>query len=73
MGVDVPPEIAAVGYRRIERWSSARLAAANRPEMAAIGTPAPGCVLPPARYSPGTRLRDPGRLNDARQPWEARP
>ena len=48
-------------------------AAARRPEVAAIGTPGPGCVLPPARYSPGSRLRDPGRVNEAFQPCEAGP
>ncbi len=29
------------------------MSAAIRPDCAAIGTPGPGCTLPPARYSPG--------------------
>jgi hypothetical protein len=48
-------------------------AAARRPEVAAIGTPAPGWVLPPARYNPGIELRELGRVKDARQPWLAGP
>ena len=48
-------------------------AAANRPEVAAIGTPGPGCVLPPARYRPGIALREPARVNEARQPCDAGP
>jgi len=48
-------------------------AAASLPDIAAIGTPAPGWVLPPARYNPVTLLREPGRVKDARQPWLAAP
>lgn len=47
--INVPPDISAGSNRRIEAKSSATASAANRPEMAAIGTPGPGCVLPPAR------------------------
>ena len=48
-GVEIPPDIAARGDELIERKSAKILAAASRPDRAAIGTPAPGCVLPPAR------------------------
>ena len=52
--VDVPPSVAVVRdrpveARPVEARSASRLAAAIRPESAAIGMPAPGCVLPPAR------------------------
>ncbi len=66
--IDVPPEIALWAQRLVETWSAVRLAAASRPERAAIGTPGPGCALPPARYSPGTLVRAPGRENEAIQP-----
>ena len=49
------------------------MAAASWPDMAAIGTPGPGCTLPPARYRPGTLLVEQGRVNEAIQPWEAWP
>lgn len=41
--------------------------------MAAIGTPGPGCTLPPARYRPGSALTEPGLLNKDIQPWFAAP
>ena len=71
--VDIPPDIAAVrrGYREVR--SCSRLAAASRPDSTAIGTPGPGCTLPPARYSPGSALRDPGRRNAAIEPCTACP
>jgi hypothetical protein len=47
--VEVPPGIASRYYRPIEAKSLSMQAAARRPETAAIGTPGPGCVLPPAR------------------------
>ena len=47
--IDVPPGIAARRDRAVEAESASTLAAASRPEIAAIGTPAPGWVLPPAR------------------------
>ena len=53
--------------------SAIRLAAADRPDSAAIGTPGPGCVLPPARYRPGILVRAPGRWNEAVHPCELRP
>ncbi len=47
--IDVPPDIAVGRNRRIEAKSAITASAAKRPEIAAIGTPGPGCVLPPAR------------------------
>jgi len=47
-GVDIPPAIAARGNRNVEARSLISRAAANRPDKAAIGTPAPGCAPPPA-------------------------
>ena len=71
--VDVPPEVAARRDRPVEPRSASSAAAAIRPERAVIGTPGPGCTLPPARYRPGIRVRTPGRSNDAFQPCEALP
>src|SRR5512140_692807 len=48
--IEVPPRVARRLDRRVEDRSSRRLAAARRPDRAAIGTPGPGCTLPPARY-----------------------
>ena len=48
-GIDIPPDIAVRCYRLVEARSASTQAAAIRPERAAIGTPGPGCVLPPAR------------------------
>ncbi len=47
--VDIPPDIAVRRDRAVEARSSIRADAASRPERAAIGTPGPGWVLPPAR------------------------
>jgi hypothetical protein len=61
-GIDIPPGI-ATGFdgdiearppeRKIRERRRSRscisASAASRPEIAAIGTPAPGCVPPPAR------------------------
>lgn len=47
--VDIPPRITAGRDVLIESKSARTAAAANWPEIAAIGTPGPGCVLPPAR------------------------
>ncbi len=55
--VDIPPEVAIVVDFLIEAKSIAMASAAIRPERAAIGTPAPGWVLPPARYRPGILVR----------------
>ena len=59
--VDVPPRIAVGVDHPREVRSASRLEAAARPDSAAIGTPGPGCVLPPAKYSPGIFVRAPGR------------
>jgi hypothetical protein len=47
--IDVPPGIAVLGDGAVKVRSSIRLAAAIHPDSAAIGTPGPGCALPPAR------------------------
>jgi hypothetical protein len=47
--VDVPPSVTIRWDLRIEPRSLTIARAARRPEIAAIGTPGPGCVLPPAR------------------------
>jgi len=47
--VDIPPEIRPSLDRLVESRSAITVAAANRPEIAAIGTPGPGCTLPPVR------------------------
>ncbi len=47
--IDIPPAVATGRNRRIEARDAIRLSAARRPESAAIGTPGPGCTLPPAR------------------------
>lgn len=47
--VDIPPNVAILRDGLAEVRSSTMLAAASRPDSAAIGTPGPGCVLPPAR------------------------
>ena len=48
-GVDVPPGIALRVDLDVEARSLSRISTANPPLRAAIGTPAPGCVLPPAQ------------------------
>jgi hypothetical protein len=47
--IDVPPGIAVLGDDAVKVRSPIRLAAAIHPDSAAIGTPGPGCALPPAR------------------------
>ena len=47
--VDIPPDIAIRRDPAVEAKSCNRLAAASRPDNAAIGTPGPGWTLPPAR------------------------
>ena len=47
--VQVPPAIPAGADRRREVESASRHSTASRPDSAAIGTPGPGCTLPPAR------------------------
>ena len=59
--VNVPPRIAAGSEGRVEARSANAACAAKRPDSAAIGTPAPGCVPPPARYKPGIFVLAPGR------------
>ena len=60
-GVDIPPEVAPTGDDLIEPRLARTAAAASRPDIAAIGTPGPGCTLPPDRKSPGIGLMAPGR------------
>ncbi len=47
--VDVVPLVTAVLDGAVQARSDFKQAAANRPLSAAIGTPGPGCTLPPAR------------------------
>ena len=46
--IQVPPPVTVFIYLAFEERSAIRAAAACRPESAAIGTPGPGCTLPPA-------------------------
>ena len=48
-GINIPPAISVSRYRRVEARSCSKASAARMPARAAIGTPGPGCVLPPAR------------------------
>ena len=48
-GIDIPPEIRTRPNRLVEARSAITVAAASWPDNAAIGTPGPGCTLPPAR------------------------
>jgi hypothetical protein len=48
-GIDIPPRVAVRRDGCVETMSGTRLAATKRPDSAAIGTPGPGCTLPPAR------------------------
>ena len=48
-GVNIPPDITVLRDAAVKGWSAKRAAAASRPERAAIGTPGPGWVAPPAR------------------------
>jgi len=47
--VNIPPAITVLVYGRIKARSCNSASAARIPANAAIGTPGPGCVLPPAR------------------------
>ena len=47
--IDIPPEITTRRDDLVESRSAIRQAAANRPDRAAMGTPAPGWTVPPAR------------------------
>ena len=46
--INIPPSISVGRNRCIEVKSCSNASAASRPESAAIGTPGPGWVLPPA-------------------------
>jgi hypothetical protein len=72
-GVDIPPEITTRRDRLVEARCPSSVSAASRPDIAAIGTPGPGCTLPPARYRPGNALADEARRNDDIQPCVAGP
>ena len=48
-GVDIPPEVRPRFDLLVKSRSAITVSAARRPEIAAIGTPGPGCTLPPAR------------------------
>jgi hypothetical protein len=66
--IDVPPAISTRLDRRVEPRCAISVAAASRPDIAAIGTPGPGCTMPPARYSPGIGVAAAARRNTAVQP-----
>ena len=51
--VNIPPEVATRLDRLIELRCAITAAPASLPDIAAIGTPGPGCTLPPARNRPG--------------------
>ena len=67
-GIDIPPEITTRRDFLVKPRSAISVAAANRPDMAAIGTPGPGCTLPPAVYRPGILLRAEWRAKADIQP-----
>jgi hypothetical protein len=71
--IGVPPGVAAVRDRPVEARSASALAAASFPLSATIGTPAPGCALPPVRYRPGSFVLDPALAKGDVIPWEAAP
>ena len=71
--VKVPPEVAVLWDRLVKPRSAINAAAANCPDMAAIGTPGPGCTLPPARYKPLACERALERAKAAIHPWVAWP
>ena len=62
--VDIPPRIATRRDGPAEVRSATSADAASRPDSAAIGTPAPGCTLPPRQIEVGylaARSRTPER------------
>ena len=66
--IDIPPEICTRFDRLVEPRCAISVAAASCPDIAAIGTPGPGCTLPPAAYKPGIRVRAPFLENADIQP-----
>jgi hypothetical protein len=58
--VGVEPEVPVVRGRQVEGRSAQSASAARCPLAVAIGSPAPGCTVPPARYRPRKRVRAPG-------------
>jgi hypothetical protein len=72
-GVDIPPEVAPGRDRLVEPRLAITAAAASCPDIAAIGTPGPGCTLPPARNRPGTGLAAGDLANAEFQPCVAWP
>ena len=66
--IRIPPSVTSAWNSQIKTWSFRICSAASIPESVAIGTPAPGCTLPPARYNPGIRVFAPGRANEAVHP-----
>src|SRR5690606_20998761 len=69
----VPPAVAARRDHPVEARSAHAVAAAKRPLSVAIGTPAPGCTLPPATYSPGSFVAAVGRDSVSSSPCVAVP
>jgi hypothetical protein len=71
--INIPPTITLWAYWRIKARSCNTASAARMPASAAIGSPGPGCVLPPARKSPGIFVRALGLRNVDIHPCEALP
>ena len=61
------------GAPEAQEISRSTVRAASRPDSVAIGTPGPGCTLPPERYKPFNRLRAPGRVKLDQIPCDAPP
>ena len=72
-GVDIPPKVAPVWNVLVEARLAITASAARCPDKAAIGTPGPGCTLPPARYRPCRGVVEPGLLKMLVQPCVACP
>ena len=71
--VNIPPEVATRWDRLIETRCAIVAAAASLPDIAAMGTPGPGCTLPPAKIKPGIEVVAFDRLKADIQPWVAWP
>ena len=71
--VKIPPEVATRWDRLIETRCAIVAAAASLPDIAAMGTPGPGCTLPPAKIKPGIEVAAFARLKADIQPCVAWP
>ncbi len=71
--VNIPPEVATRWDRLIEARCAIVAAAASLPDIAAMGTPGPGCTLPPAKIKPGIEVAAFARLKADIHPCVACP